>query len=54
MAGSPPGTVTSLETFREYYVLREQARDAVKVMIQQSNPEEYAHVDHDKKGAVEA
>ena len=36
----------SLEAFREYYMLREQARDRVKEMIQQDNPGHYEHVTH--------
>jgi len=40
---------TELASFQEDYTLREQARDHVKVMIQQSNPESYAHVEHTPK-----
>lgn len=36
----------SLEAFREYYMLREQARDRVKELIQQNNPGQYEHVTH--------
>ena len=40
---------TELAAFQEGYTLREQARDYVKVLIQNRNPGSYAHVEHTPK-----
>eukprot|EP00035_Acanthoeca_spectabilis_P033308 m.22916 g.22916 ORF g.22916 m.22916 type:complete len:918 (+) comp5885_c0_seq1:93-2846(+) len=43
---------STLETFREDCAKREQARDVVKVMIQNENPTDYDHVDHLRRDTV--
>jgi FkbH-like protein len=45
---------TSLEMFRDYCAKREQARDIVKVMIQEDNPDSYDHVNHLKRETIDS
>ena len=47
------GKPLTIQQYQEYYILREQARDKVKLMIQRSNPEQYAHVNHETLSDVQ-
>jgi hypothetical protein len=38
-----------LAKYQERYTRREEARDKVKLLLQQSNPDAYSHVEHTEK-----